>query len=333
VAGVIPKEEKETFALESKGVYAKEVSKSDDPNPGQLWTFVINRVRDCLHVVLSFSPVGTKFRERARKFPALFSACTVDWFLPWPEEALVSVSHHFLASFHIDTTTESKEQLEKHMGKVHDMVNNVCEIYFQKMRRHVYVTPKSYLSFIELYKNVYKTKFDGLVKEEEDIKNGLFRLKEASDDVEKLKVDLKIEDAKLREATEQADKTVQILEVENKKANIKGEEVEKVKESCQVQKEKIAVETEEAQKDLEAALPYLRKAEAAVKSIRKGDIDELRNTRQPQDICRVIMDAVHILFQLPLVSVTGPRTYKVMKDQAVFIQDSFDEYAKPTLQS
>ncbi len=34
-------------------------------------------------------------------------------------------------------------------------MTEVCDIYFQRMRRYVYVTPKSYLSFIDQYKQVY----------------------------------------------------------------------------------------------------------------------------------------------------------------------------------
>ena len=120
VAGLIPKDEKDVMALETKTVYMKEVGvKGEDPSMLDLWAYCINRVRDCLHVVLSFSPVGSKFRERARRFPSLFSACTIDWFLPWPEEALISVAHNFLSAFAIDASTDTKQELENHMGKVH----------------------------------------------------------------------------------------------------------------------------------------------------------------------------------------------------------------------
>ena len=100
ISGLIPKDERDQFGLETAAVYKKESgSKNDDPTPAFLFQYFINRVRDCLHMILSFSPVGSKFRIRAQKFPSLFSACTVDWFLPWPEEALISVSHQFLAEF------------------------------------------------------------------------------------------------------------------------------------------------------------------------------------------------------------------------------------------
>ena len=106
IAGLIPKDERDVIALETKNVYMKEAgSKGEDPTPLELWIYFINRVRDCLHMVLAFSPVGQKFRERARKFPSIFSSCTIDWFLPWPEDALVSVSHKFLKAFKIDCTS------------------------------------------------------------------------------------------------------------------------------------------------------------------------------------------------------------------------------------
>lgn len=55
-----------------------------------LYAFFLNRVRDNLHVMLCFSPVGNKFSRRAMQFPGLINGCTIDWFLPWPEEALTS---------------------------------------------------------------------------------------------------------------------------------------------------------------------------------------------------------------------------------------------------
>ncbi len=38
------------------------------------------------------SPVGEAFRRRSRTFPALVNCTTIDWFLPWPEEALRSTA-------------------------------------------------------------------------------------------------------------------------------------------------------------------------------------------------------------------------------------------------
>lgn len=93
------------------------------------------------------------------------------------------------------------------------------------MRRHVYVTPKSYLSFIDQYKMVYRAKYDGLDTEENNIRLGLDKLLEAAQGVEELKVDLKLEEVKLKEASEKTDKLLKELEVENQKAKKKADEV------------------------------------------------------------------------------------------------------------
>lgn len=71
-----------------------------------LYNFFLGRVRDRLHVCLCFSPVGPQFAKRAQQFPGLINGTTIDWFLPWPEEALISVADKFLAEFPMVCTEE-----------------------------------------------------------------------------------------------------------------------------------------------------------------------------------------------------------------------------------
>ena len=52
--------------------------------PENLWDFFLDKVRRYLHVCLCFSPVGDKFRIRARNFPALINCTVIDRFQPWP---------------------------------------------------------------------------------------------------------------------------------------------------------------------------------------------------------------------------------------------------------
>jgi len=196
----------------------------------------------------------------------------------------------------MDAKKDVRTALEQHMGKVHDLVTEVCEVYFQRMRRHVYVTPKSYLAFIDLYKDVYKVKYDGIDIEDQNISKGLEKLNEAAAGVEELKIDLKKEEVKLKEASDITDKLLKVLEVENKKAKEKGDEVAIVAENCINQKTAIMAEKESADRDLAIALPYLRRAEKAVDSIKPGDIKELSGMAQATDTTRLILDTIHILF-------------------------------------
>lgn len=45
-----------------------------------LFNYFIQIVKEQLHVVLAFSPIGNGFRTRIRKFPSLVQCCTIDWF-------------------------------------------------------------------------------------------------------------------------------------------------------------------------------------------------------------------------------------------------------------
>lgn len=57
-----------------------------------LMKFFIQKTRENLHIVLTFSPVGEKLRNRCRQFPSIINCCTIDWFDRWPNEALYSVA-------------------------------------------------------------------------------------------------------------------------------------------------------------------------------------------------------------------------------------------------
>lgn len=44
-----------------------------------LFNLFVEITRDQLHIVIVMSPIGTNFRNRIRKFPALVNCCTIDW--------------------------------------------------------------------------------------------------------------------------------------------------------------------------------------------------------------------------------------------------------------
>ena len=106
-----------------------------------------------------------------------------------------------IKDFDIECTPETKENLITHMGMVHDMVVNVCDEYHSVMRRQIYQTPKSYLSFIAAYKAMYTHKLGALKEKESRVKLGLDKLVQGAQDVEAMKVVLAKEQVKLEEAT------------------------------------------------------------------------------------------------------------------------------------
>ena len=152
---LFPRDELEAIIGEMQEKYLQ-VYKNAEPTPDMLWAYFIERVRQNLHLALCFSPVGIKFRTRAQQFPGLVNGCTIDWFLPWPETALSDVATAYIGNFkELKGDADVREKLIKHMAYVHSAMAGSCELYFERYRRNVYVTPKSYLGFIEEYQKVY----------------------------------------------------------------------------------------------------------------------------------------------------------------------------------
>ncbi|OAD58895.1 Dynein heavy chain 8, axonemal [Eufriesea mexicana] len=274
--------------------------KSEDPRrpptPDNLYDYFLSRARDQLHVVLCFSPVGEKFRSRALKFPGLISGCTINWFWRWPKDALYAVSDHFLKKYKIICSPEIKQQLIEVMGDIHNNVNDVCTKYFDRFRRQVYVTPKSFLTFLSGYKILYKQRLDNINILSYRMSNGLSKLVDAAAQVDELRKVLEINQQEI------AEKNVQV-EAILVTVNEKKREAEAVKAQVQVSKDEaeailkvIAKEKVVAEQKLKAAEPALLAAEAALQTIKAADIATVRKLGKPPYLITLIMDCVIILF-------------------------------------
>ncbi|XP_069033626.1 dynein axonemal heavy chain 5 [Embiotoca jacksoni] len=268
------------------------------PTLENLYDFFLSRVRSNLHVVLCFSPVGEKFRTRALKFPGLISGCTVDWFQRWPRDALIAVSHHFLSRYQDFRCSEDvKQSVVVTMGTFQDVVAEKCSEYFERFRRQTFVTPKSYLSFIDGYKIIYSEKIAHVGTLAERMRTGLCKLMEAEQSVSRLSDELVEKEKELAVASQRADEVLQEVTAKAQAAEKVKQQVQKVKDKAQLIVVEIEADKTAAESKLEAAKPAMKAAEAALQTIKPADIATVRKLQKPPHLIMRIMDAVLLLFQ------------------------------------
>ena len=324
VAGLFTKEELDAMVNDMRPVAKAALGSAFVDSYDNLLDFFFDRVRQNLHLVLCFSPVGDKFARRAQQFPGLINGCTIDWFLPWPLDALTAVANKFIGDFemHDAVTPEIKEQLVQHMGSVHTYVTAACDEYLQAHRRHVYVTPKSYLSFIGGYKSLYGKKLNDVQELASSINSGLEKMVQATEDVDVMKKELAVKNAELAEAQQVS--TELLKEISSKTAIAEKEKakVGKVKTSCQQQAEEIGAVKADAERDLAAAKPALEAAVSALSSITNKDIGTLKQLKNPPDVVKRIFDAVLVLSHKKVL----PIKYQDVKGNQV-LESNYSESA------
>lgn len=265
-------------------------------NPTALMDFFISRVRKNLHMVLCFSPVGDVMRVRCRKFPGLINCTELDWFHPWPRDALQSVAERFISTMPAFENNEDMLPLvSSHMAEVHLSVEKASEQFLKREKRYFYTTPKSFLELIVFYKSLFKENKKTVDAQTERLEKGIAVLTNTGAKVAELQEDLKrtmviVEEKKVAAA-------VAIKIANEKKAVVEEEQGIADKEAAKAS----VIENEandfknRCQADLDKVQPILDAATAAVDCLEVGQIQTFKSFPNPPTGTPLVTDAVAIL--------------------------------------
>ncbi|CEL99773.1 unnamed protein product [Vitrella brassicaformis CCMP3155] len=290
VPNLFPSDEVDRIVNDLRPI-AKEKGRSEGRDP--VYQFFVERVRENLHIVLCMSPVGDALRIRMRMFPSLVNCCTIDWFHPWPEDALKSVATRFLANLQVDEPI--KHGLIDMCKTVHMSVIETSHVFLERLRRHVYVTPKSYLDLISLYLKMLEEKTEQLSTQRNRLAVGVTKLEETNKEVANLKTELTALEPVLKQKKQEAEELLVVVTEDQKNADIEKAKVDEEAKIVGAQAEEVAALQADAQKDLDVAMPALNAALAALDSLDKKDITEIKSFAKPPPLVMMTMEAVNIL--------------------------------------
>ncbi|KAI8896128.1 dynein heavy chain and region D6 of dynein motor-domain-containing protein [Globomyces pollinis-pini] len=284
------------------------------PTRENLFSHYLQRVKSNLHMIICMSPIGDAFRNRLRMFPSLVNCCTIDWFSTWPEDALRSVAANSVSDISDLGTEEVIDGIVHLCVYMHESVREKCLQYKSELNRNNYVTPKSYLELLNLYKKVLDKKRTELLALRKRTATGLEKLLAATKEVEILQEELEAMQPMLMQTSLDTDAAMKKIAVDK----ITAEEIKEivVKEEAIASKkaEETRMMAEDAKRDLDEALPALDAAVESLNSLTKADIIEVRTMQRPPDGVKLVMETICIMKGIKPKKVDGDKPGKKVDD-------------------
>ena len=306
VPNIFPSDER-SAVCEAVRPFARQVfgKAAGDMSMQDLYAFFIRRVKQNLHIVLAFSPIGDAFRDRLRKFPALINCCTIDWFTAWPSDALIAVAERFLSTVKFDSD-KTRSNIVSICQRFHQDVIHLSTDFLTNLKRRNYVTPTSYLELIVAFKQNLDLKRVEVSQAKMRYEVGLEKLAFAADQVNKMQKeleDLQPELVKSAAATEEL-----MAQIEQKMPGVMETRKVVSAEAAVAQGEADIVQKQknEVEADLAEAIPALEEAVAALNTIKPNDINEIKALSKPPEKIRMVCKAVCIMLDIKPARIPDP---------------------------
>ena len=114
------------------------------------------------------------------------SNTVIDWFFPWPADALQKVAEFFLLEEKLPPL--QRQAVVEHLVHAHETITSSAAQFCLELRRHYYVTPKNYLDFITNYKVQLSFNRKRINQSTKRLQGGLQKLIEAAEAVDAMQV-------------------------------------------------------------------------------------------------------------------------------------------------
>ncbi|XP_028438243.1 dynein heavy chain 12, axonemal isoform X1 [Perca flavescens] len=290
--------------METVRPIAQAGNKNLELSPLTLFAFFVARCKENLHVVVAFSPIGDAFRNRLRQFPSLINCCTIDWFQPWPEEALERVANSFLESLEM---SENERQMVIPICKTfHTSAKQLSEKFLSELGRHNYVTPTSYLELIAAFRLLLTQKRDTVMKAKQRYTNGLDKLAFAESQVGEMKKELVDLQPKLKQAKIDNNEMMKVIEVESVEVEAKSKVVRVDEEAATIKANAAQALKNECESDLAEAIPALEAALSALDTLKPSDVTIVKSMKNPPSGVKLVMSAVCVMKDIKPDKIADP---------------------------
>ncbi|KZT42722.1 dynein heavy chain [Sistotremastrum suecicum HHB10207 ss-3] len=279
----------------------------------ELYRWFTQQVAKNLHVVFTMNPPQNGLASRAATSPALFNRCVLDWFGDWPDQAFYQVGMELTHTLDLDMASYAppsnfpiayrglslpplhRTAVINAFVHVHSTLYVMNNRLSRRQGRYNHVTPRHYLDFINHYVTLFNEKRDELEEQQRHLHVGLDKLRDTVTQVEELRKSLAIKRAQLQAKDAEANEKLKRMvadqqEAESKKAASIEIQAALVEQDRGIEERKAVVMA-----DLADAEPAVIDAQAAVSSIKRNHLQEVRTMANPPEAVKMAMESVCII--------------------------------------
>jgi len=268
-----------------------------NPTKENCWRHFVRICADNLHIVLAMSPVGDDLRTRCRNFPGLVSSTVIDWYMPWPEQALTAVAERFLSKDYSEKANliadEHMNAVVRHVVHVHSSVTTYSVKFLEQLRRVNYVTPKNYLDFLNSYLDLLDRKDKYVLGQCTRLEGGINKIAEATVQLDKMNAQLAVQKVELKKSSDECAVMLEEIQEKTSVATEKQAFAEAKQKQLAEEAIEITAQKKDAEESLAVALPALEEAREALKNLDKSDVTEVKSFSTPppavQTVCECIL--------------------------------------------
>lgn len=313
VSNLFNQEEKENIVeriRELRGMSIKSVP--------ERWEAFIQNTRKNLHIVLCMSPVGENLKKRLRQFPSFTNCCSINWMTEWPEDALRSVTENFLKESGLTTDVAKQKDIQDICVIFHYSALQTSVQYRNETKKIHNITSTHYLLFLRYVQKLMEFKKGQMIKTSEKYKQGVKKIDKTQALVGKIRRYLVSLKPVLEERTKDTEEIMKVIHTKNVEADKTRTLVSQEQKDSAIQAEIAARIKQECEEKLNKAIPELEAAIKALKTLKKDEINEVRNMQKPPHGVKLAVEAVVIINKQKPMKVPDP------SDKSIINLDYFE---------
>ncbi|KNC52665.1 dynein heavy chain domain-containing protein [Thecamonas trahens ATCC 50062] len=252
--------------------------------------------------------------SRLRDFPSLVTACTLDWYGPWPIEALHAVGTATLEHTPFRVGEGERVPQAEAFGLLSSVVevavgmhSSMVQLAEEYTLSQLYVTPSRFVELLKFARDSYMAARQSLQNEVGRFRSGLAQLGKVEALVATLQEDLSTKLPVLSKTRTEVEALIETLTVNQAEAKKTKAAVESEEVQAQAEQKVCEQMVERTEAELSEALPELEAAQRALQELRPSDIVEIRSMQHPPPGMTIAIEAVCILLGHRPKMVAGPR--------------------------